>query len=58
LRVAPGVFSTLTLPWEHGDLLDPGRPPGLAFHVVDGATPAWRVVTHYRTLDHPATGTR
>jgi 3',5'-cyclic AMP phosphodiesterase CpdA len=53
LRVAPGVFSTLTLPWEEGDLLDPARPPGLAFHVVDGDAPAWRVVTHYRTLAHP-----
>lgn len=53
LRVAPGVFSTLTLPWEDGVLLDPAHPPGLAFHVVDGATPEWRVVTHYRTLDHP-----
>jgi 3',5'-cyclic AMP phosphodiesterase CpdA len=53
LRVAPGVFSTLTLPWEDGELLDPARPPGLAFHVVDGDTPSWRVVTHYRTLGHP-----
>jgi 3',5'-cyclic AMP phosphodiesterase CpdA len=50
LRVAPGVISTLTLPWETGDLLDLGQPPGLAFHVLDDAGPGWQVVTHYRTL--------
>jgi 3',5'-cyclic-AMP phosphodiesterase len=54
LRVCPGVISTLTLPWETGDLLDVGQPPGLAFHVLDtpNDTPndGWRLVTHYRTL--------
>lgn len=39
LRVAPGVVSTLTLPWEDGPLLDPTQPPGLAFHILDGAAP-------------------
>lgn len=51
LLVAPGVVSTLRLPWEHG----PGResavheelPPALLFHVIgeDG-----RLTTHYRCV--------
>jgi Icc protein len=48
LRVAPGVASTLRLPWEHGDALDYGPPPGIAFHVLDDE---WRLTTHYRLLD-------
>ncbi|MFJ3921692.1 metallophosphoesterase [Streptomyces sp. NPDC090022] len=51
LLVAPGVVSTLRLPWEHQD--DPGHhvhldePPALAFHVLgdDG-----RLTTHYRVV--------
>jgi Icc protein len=56
LRIAPGVASTLTLPWETGEPLDPGWPPGLAFHVLDDSDPApgWQVVTHYRALPGPA----
>jgi 3',5'-cyclic AMP phosphodiesterase CpdA len=50
LRVAPGVVSGLTLPWEPGELLDQGRPPGLAFHVLDDVDGDWRLVTHYRSL--------
>jgi 3',5'-cyclic AMP phosphodiesterase CpdA len=47
LLVAPGVASTLRLPWEHGDVLDVTASPALAFHVIDGAD---RITTHYRTL--------
>lgn len=49
LLVAPGVVSTLRLPWERQDHpehhvhLD--LPPALAFHVVGGGG---RVTTHYR----------
>jgi hypothetical protein len=53
LLVAPGVTSTLNLPWEvPGELtwkatIDYGQPPALAFHVVgdDG-----RITTHFRWL--------
>ncbi|HCT77354.1 MAG TPA: metallophosphoesterase [Micromonosporaceae bacterium] len=50
--VAPGVTSTLCLPWEvGGDLawkntIDYGQPPGLAFHIIDGT----RITTHFRFL--------
>lgn len=47
LRVAPGVVSTLTLPWEHGDRFDPDLPPAVAFHVLDDS---WRLTTHYRVI--------
>ncbi|TNC18899.1 metallophosphoesterase family protein [Amycolatopsis alkalitolerans] len=47
LRAAPGVVSTLKLPWEHGDLLDYAQPPALAFHVLDDEH---RLTTHYRVL--------
>lgn len=49
LLVAPGVVSTLRLPWEHRSAshehvhLD--HPPALAFHVIDDAG---RLTTHYR----------
>ncbi|WP_037606404.1 metallophosphoesterase [Streptacidiphilus rugosus] len=51
LLVAPGVVSTLRLPWEHG----PGRtsavladvPPGLLFHVIDEDG---RLTTHFRPV--------
>lgn len=48
LLVAPGVVSTLRLPWEpqphhvHHDL-----PPAVAFHVLD---PTNRLTTHYRPI--------
>lgn len=47
LLVAPGVVSTLLLPWEQGDLLDEEAPAAVAFHVLgeDG-----RLVTHYRVV--------
>jgi 3',5'-cyclic AMP phosphodiesterase CpdA len=53
LLVAPGVAATFRLPWERGELVDQGHPPGVAFHVLgdDG-----RLVTHYRLLPLPAEG--
>ncbi|MFJ2770047.1 phosphodiesterase [Streptomyces sp. NPDC087300] len=54
LLVAPGVVSTLRLPWEpqtdpshhvHRDL-----PPALAFHVLDEEA---RLTTHFRTVPLP-----
>lgn len=47
LLVAPGVASTLRLPWERGDVLDFELPPAIAFHVVDDD---WRLTTHYRIV--------
>lgn len=45
LLVAPGVASTLRLPWEGGDVFDRGLPPALAFHLLDDDR---RLTTHYR----------
>jgi 3',5'-cyclic AMP phosphodiesterase CpdA len=53
LLVAPGVVSTLTLPWQDGDMADYDAPPGLAFHILDDETPGvatGRLTTHYRTV--------
>lgn len=48
LIVAPGIVSTLVMPWEPSDLnLDTGAPPGLAVHVLDDD---WRLTTHFRAL--------
>ncbi|NUR01021.1 MAG: phosphodiesterase [Streptomyces sp.] len=51
LLVAPGVVSTLKLPWEHrahaGDVVHLDEPPALAFHVLDDEG---RVTTHYRVV--------
>lgn len=44
--VAPGVVSTLRLPWEGADSFDREPPPAIAFHVLDGG----RLVTHYRVV--------
>ncbi|MGA4957862.1 phosphodiesterase [Streptomyces lavendulocolor] len=49
LLVAPGVVSTLRLPWESGDgVTHRTAPPGVAFHVVepDGGP----VTTHFRVV--------
>nr|WP_041313404.1 metallophosphoesterase [Saccharothrix espanaensis] len=44
--VAPGVVSTLLLPWESTRVVDRDLPPALAFHVLaDG-----RITTHYRVV--------
>jgi predicted phosphodiesterase len=47
LVIAPGVASTLIMPWERdGGDLDRDAPPGLAFHDYrDG-----RLTTHFRTV--------
>lgn len=47
LLVAPGVASTLRLPWEPGDVLDYEAPPAIAFHVLDDDR---RLTTHYRVV--------
>jgi Icc protein len=48
--VAPGIGSTLMLPWESEDLLDSSRPPSFAFHVLGDDR---QLATHYRTLKWP-----
>ncbi|MBA4864749.1 metallophosphoesterase [Streptomyces sp. PSKA54] len=51
LLVAPGVVSTLRLPWERRanpqDYVDLDQPPALAFHVLDDEG---RLTTHYRCV--------
>ncbi|MFG2000843.1 metallophosphoesterase [Spirillospora sp. NPDC048911] len=48
LLVAPGVVSTIRLPWEGGDdLVHLDQPPALAFHVLDDEG---RLTTHFRTI--------
>jgi 3',5'-cyclic-AMP phosphodiesterase len=54
LLVAPGVVSTVRLPWETGTwgtdtdgLVDHDLPPALAFHVLDDEG---RLTTHYRVV--------
>lgn len=51
LLVAPGIKSTLRLPWEYGshddDFVDHRLPPALAFHVLDDTG---RLTTHFRVL--------
>ena len=51
LLVAPGVVSTLRLPWETRVDLDYDMPPAIAFHVVGDDR---RLTTHYRAV--PGTG--
>ncbi|MFV2213372.1 phosphodiesterase [Actinomadura sp. LOL_016] len=46
LVVAPGVVSTLRLPAEAAEVIDPAAPPGAALHVLD----AGRLTTHFRTF--------
>lgn len=48
ILVAPGVTSTLLLPWESDSDIDMEAPPALAFHIFDEATR--RLTTHYRVL--------
>ena len=51
LLVAPGVVSTLRLPWEGQahpqDLIHTDQPPALAFHVLEDGG---RLTTHFRTV--------
>lgn len=44
--VAPGVTSTILLPWEPGDLVDLDTQPAFAFHVLDDDHR--RLTTHFR----------
>jgi 3',5'-cyclic-AMP phosphodiesterase len=46
LVVAPGVVSTLVLPFENTRFPDYGLPPAIAFHVVDDRG----LVTHFRSV--------
>jgi 3',5'-cyclic AMP phosphodiesterase CpdA len=46
LLVAPGVVSTLRLPWE-GEAVDEDLPPAIAFHILDDER---RLTTHYRLV--------
>ncbi|WP_326694275.1 metallophosphoesterase [Streptomyces sp. NBC_01766] len=48
LLVAPGVTSTLRLPWEKGETLTSRTPPpGVAFHVLDEDG---GITTHFRAV--------
>lgn len=47
LLVAPGVVSTLVLPWEQGDIVNEQAPVAVAFHVLDDQR---RLTTHYRVI--------
>lgn len=49
LLLAPGVVSTVRLPWESGEAwTDRVAPPGVAFHVLgEGGGP---ITTHFRTV--------
>lgn len=53
MLVAPGVTSTVLLPWETADknVIDYGQPPALAFHIIDDHG---RITTHYRTVHSDA----
>jgi 3',5'-cyclic-AMP phosphodiesterase len=46
LVVAPGVVSTIVLPFESDGIVDYGLPPAIAFHVLDDRG----LVTHFRSL--------
>jgi 3',5'-cyclic-AMP phosphodiesterase len=46
LLVAPGVASTIKLPWEPGETLDRDMPPAIAFHVLHEG----RLTTHFRLV--------
>ncbi|MFT4085543.1 MAG: metallophosphoesterase [Gordonia sp. (in: high G+C Gram-positive bacteria)] len=46
LIVAPGVSSTLSLPFEGEDFLNEVQGPGVALHLIDDH----RMTTHFRTL--------
>jgi Icc protein len=47
LLVAPGVASTLTLPFETDEIVDRTLPPMIAFHLLDDDR---RLTTHYRVI--------
>lgn len=45
LLVAPGVVSTVNLPWESDAIANLAAPPAVAFHILDDTG---RLTTHYR----------
>ena len=47
LLVAPGVVSTVMLPWERGAVVNEELPPAVAFHILDDDL---RLTTHYRVI--------
>ncbi len=47
LCIAPGVASTLNLPFEGSGVLNEGQPPGIAFHLIGDDN---RIVTHFRAV--------
>ncbi len=51
LLVAPGIHSTLRLPWEKAvagqSLIDESAPPGFAIHLLHDDA---RITTYYRTI--------
>ncbi|MEE4024973.1 metallophosphoesterase [Gordonia sp. PKS22-38] len=53
LAIAPGVASTLNLPFEGTEVVNRGQPPGIAFHFLlglDEGPDTWRLVTHFRSV--------
>ncbi|WP_436492530.1 metallophosphoesterase [Actinokineospora sp. HUAS TT18] len=46
LLVAPGIVSTVRMPFEPGDVVNLDAPPAIALHVLDGG----RLVTHFRAV--------
>lgn len=46
LVTAPGVSSTLNLPFEGDGIVNDSQPAGIAFHIVDGK----RLTTHFRSV--------
>jgi 3',5'-cyclic-AMP phosphodiesterase len=47
LLVAPGIASTLALPWENSDAADEHAPVMVALHILDDHR---RLTTHYRVV--------
>ena len=47
LLIAPGLTSTIVLPWENDGFVDLEQPPGVAFHVLDEHA---RLTTHFRVV--------
>jgi 3',5'-cyclic AMP phosphodiesterase CpdA len=47
LLAAPGVVSTIEVPWVGPDLIDEEHPPAVAFHVLGDDR---RVTTHFRAV--------
>jgi Icc protein len=58
VRVAPGIASTIVMPWERATaqevFANPDAPPGLCVHVVEGM----HLTTHIRAFDAPASAMR